>query len=112
MIVNQVYLANIGDLPNLIRFLSPFCASVGDALAGGLNFADNIRSSFVPVQFSSVAAQNILVAHKLQAIPVGYAVVQSSTFLLVCNGNSPVFGATFANLKCNVAGATATILFF
>lgn len=112
MKINFVDLSNLKDLPNVLRFLSPFCKNVSNALQNGLSFQDNIRSSIVPVKFSTTANQNIQILHGLNAQPIGYIPIQTSAACSIYNGNSLVMNATFINLKCSVAGITATILVF
>ena len=112
MIINQVNISNIQDLPTLMRFLSPFCSQVSQALANGLNFQDNIRANYLNIKFPIIANQNMQILHGLHSNPIGYLTIRNSAGGIVYDGSGPVLGATFANLKCNVAGMTATILFF
>ena len=112
MRINSVDISNQQTLPELIRFLQPFCSQVIQALNNGLNFQDNMKNSRVAVKFPSNANQNIQIMHNLNTIPIGYVTSRLSAAAIVYDGNAAVLGATYANLKCNVAGITATIIFF
>jgi hypothetical protein len=110
--VTPVSIINLTQMSDLTRITQPFLTQVAQALGNGLNFQDNIKSSAVPVMFSAVANQNLQVAHGLGTTPIGYLAIQKSATCDIYNGNSLVLGASFVNLKCTVAGITATILFF
>jgi hypothetical protein len=110
--VKLVNIQNLTTVPDICRFQNGFNQQVVTALQNGLNFQDNIRASVISIKFPAPAGTNIQVAHQLNAQPLGYFVAQSSTFMQICNGNSLVLGQTFINLKCSVAGATATIVVF
>lgn len=112
MKITPTSLQNLQGSSLLIQYLAPFCSQVQDALNNGLSFQDNFASSAVVVKFPSSAAQNIQIAHNLPITPSGYLIARSSTFCSICDGVSLVLGPKFANLKCNVAGVTATIIFF
>lgn len=112
MIVNSVNISNLTTLSDLTRILNPFCGQVGKALQNGLNFTDNIRANTVAVTFPSIANQNIQVQHGLQVTPIGYVPIRLSAACSIYDGMSLVIGPTFVNLKCSVAGITASILFF
>lgn len=112
MRVKDINISNLTDLDEVLRFLNPFCDQVSSALQNGLSFQDNIRASIVPVSFSTNANQNLVVTHKLSATPVGYIAIRQSRACNIYDGSSLVLGNTFANLKCDTAGVTATILFF
>jgi hypothetical protein len=99
-------------MPDLIRILNPFCGQVAQALQNGLNFTDNIRANFVVVSFPKTANQNVQIQHGLAATPIGYVPIRISAACSIYDGVSLVIGPTFVNLKCSVAGITATILFF
>jgi hypothetical protein len=112
MKVNAIDISSLNNMTDLVRVLNPFCSQTGKALNNGLSFQDNIRSSVVPVSFPSTANQNLQVSHGLPATPIGYIAIRLSAACIIYDGFSLVLGATFANLKCSVAGITATILFF
>lgn len=112
MNITPVNLSNITDLTALIRFLSPFCTQVGQAMNNQVTFQDNIRASTVSVSFPSAANQNIQIKHGLPVTPIGYIAIRLSGAASVYDGVSVVLGATFANLKCSSAGINATIMFF
>lgn len=110
-IINSIDITNIKTVDDLVRFLGPFIKQAISALNKNLNYQDNIRSSVVNVAFPSTANSNLAVAHNLATTPIGYIPIAFSAAANIYNGSSLVFGPTFANLKCDTAGITATILF-
>ncbi len=110
--ITPINIQNLTQLSDLTRFTQPFFTQTTTALNNGLTFQDNIRSSLIAVQFPSTANQNIQIAHNLNALPTGYIPVRLSAACNVYDGLSAVIGTTFLNLKCSIAGVTATILVF
>lgn len=110
--VSSVNISNVTALNDLTRFIQPFINQVGTALNNGLTVADNFRASVVQVSFPASANTNIQIKHNLPSTPIGYLVIQFGSAGIVYNGNSLVLSATFANLKCNLGGMTATLMFF
>ena len=110
--VNQINITNLTDVTTLVRILSPFLSQAQTAFQNGINFQDNFVATTVVVGFPSIANQNIQVAHGLATTPIGFLSILPRQACNVYAGSSTILGATFANLKCSVAGATCTILFF
>ena len=110
MKINPINIQNLSTITDLVRFLNPFCQQISNALTSNLNFQDNFKANTVVVNFGSTISQQI--AHNLNTTPIGYLPIRTSTAGIIYDGSSLVLGATFVNLRCNVAGTTATILFF
>lgn len=112
MKINKFDVSNIDDFSEASRFLQQHMDQIQAAMQKSVSFQDNIQCSIVTVSFPSTINQNLPVAHKLSVTPIGYFPIRLSAACSIYDGVSLVLGATFANLKCSVAGVTATIAFF
>lgn len=102
-------LANIKELPDLVRFTAQVCKDIINVVNGGLDFASNFRSSIVSVTFSG-ASTDVGVSHSLGAVPTGYVVVKSSANINVFDG---VSGNTDSTIFLASSGAgTVSVLVF
>ena len=110
--VSPVEVTNLTSVNDLTRFLQPFISQVVSALNSGLTISDNFRAAIVGITFPASANTNIQVKHTLSSTPIGYLVIQSSVSGTVYNGNSPVLGSQFVNLKSSAASMFANVLFF
>lgn len=94
------------DMP---RFLTLFGEQVSRTLNNGLDFETNFNSKTVSITFSA-ANTDVIVAHGLGRLPVGYIVVGLSASLTVYDG---VGANTTSNLvlRANATG-TARLLVY
>lgn len=102
-------LSNLGNTPDLVRYISQAMKQIVDIINGNISITDNLSAKILTVVFNA-PNNEVGTNHSLGRVPVGYIPTNLSAGMIIYNGTSSnTTGIIY--LKATAVGTVQVLIF-